>query len=72
VHATDQLPSRRIERLPAVLARIGCSRSKLYDLVAHGEFSPPLKIGRISGWDSRAVDAWIEAHSADAAKPRGS
>jgi prophage regulatory protein len=51
----------RIERLPAVLARAGCARSKLYLMIASGEFPSPLKIGRISGWDSRSVDAWLDS-----------
>jgi len=56
------LPTR-IERLPAVLARVGLSRSYVYAAVSRGAFPPPLKIGRASGWDSRAIDAWIDAQA---------
>jgi prophage regulatory protein len=50
-----------IERLPAVLARVGMSRSFVYAAIAAKTFPAPRKFGRASGWDSRAVDAWIEA-----------
>lgn len=35
-------------------------RSWLYKEIAAGRFPPPVKIGRASGWDTSAVDAWIE------------
>lgn len=50
----------RLERLPAVLARTGLSRSTLYRLVAVGRFPPPIKLSqRASAWDAGGVDRWI-------------
>ncbi len=54
----------RTERLPAVMARTGCGRSFIYALIAKGDFPPPLKIGRLSVWDARDIDAWIDSLSA--------
>lgn len=50
----------RLERLPSVLSRTGMGRSWIYKEIAAGRFPPPVKIGRSSGWDTSAVDAWIE------------
>jgi prophage regulatory protein len=56
----DPIPYyRRLERLQTVLARVGYRRSALYAQVAAGTFPAPLKLGRISAWDSEAIDAWI-------------
>ena len=60
----------KIERLPAVLARVGFSRSYVYAAIAAKTFPAPRKFGRASGWDSRVVDAWIEAKADDS--PPGS
>jgi prophage regulatory protein len=54
-----QTPARQILRLPAVMARTGMGRSWIYREMAAGRFVPCVKIGRASGWDSAAVDAWI-------------
>jgi prophage regulatory protein len=35
-------------------------KSWIYREIAAGRFPPPVKIGRSSGWDTSAVDAWIE------------
>lgn len=51
---------RRLERLPTVLARTGMGRSWVYREIAAGRFPRPVKIGRASGWDACAIDAWIE------------
>ena len=53
----------RIEGLPAVSARVGFCRSWNYAAVARGSFPTSLKIARASGWDSRAIDAWIDAQA---------
>ncbi len=56
-----------ILRLPAVKARVGLSRSTIYQKIANGEFPAPIPLGaRAVGWDSRAVDGWIEARIASA------
>jgi prophage regulatory protein len=49
-----------IQRLPAVLKRIGVSRSTLYDLVRKGEFVRPIKLSpRAVGWLSDDVTAYL-------------
>lgn len=53
---------RRLERLPAVRARVGLGRSEIYRRIAAGTFPAPIKLGeRASAWDAAEVDAWIEA-----------
>ena len=54
------IKSPRLERLPSVLSRTGMGKSWIYREIAAGRFPPPVKIGRSSGWDTSAVDAWIE------------
>jgi len=49
-----------IERLPAVLRRLGVSRSTLYKLIQEGKFKPPVKLGpRSVGWLSTDTDEFI-------------
>ncbi len=48
--------TRRVERLPSVLARTGMGRSWIYREVAVGRFPKPIKIGRASGWDGAEID----------------
>lgn len=50
----------RILRLPQVLARTGMGKSWVYREMAGGRFPKAFKIGRASGWEASAVDAWIE------------
>ena len=55
-------------RLPQVLERVGLGKSSVYAMIQRKEFPAPIKIGgRISAWDSSAIDAWIEEQIA---KPR--
>ena len=52
---------RRFLRLPEVMHLTGLSRSTLYLRAARGTFPPPIKLGnRAVGWDSAAVEQWIE------------
>ena len=54
-------PPRRIIRLPEVMHKTGLSRSTLYRWIAQGRFPAQIAIsGRMAGWDSLAVDQWIE------------
>lgn len=47
-------------RLPAVMARIGYGRSKVYDMIGKGEFPSPIKMGaRTVAWPSDQIDEWI-------------
>lgn len=57
---THQQPPRQILRLPEVMRRTGMRKSWIYREAAAGRFPAPSRIGRASGWDSRAVDAWID------------
>lgn len=54
-------------RLPDVCARVGVRHSKLYELIAAGDFPRPVKVGgtRASRWPSSEVDAWIAARIAE-------
>jgi prophage regulatory protein len=51
-----------LQRLPAVVARVGLSRSSIYAGVKNGTFPAPVRLGdgRAVAWDSRAIDRWIE------------
>jgi len=55
-------PARCLLRLPQVLARTGGSKSWLYSEIKKGRIPKPLKIGegRISVWDSAAIDVLID------------
>ena len=55
----------RVERLPAVLARTGLSRSSLYSLQAKSLFPVGLRISaRSIGFLSNEVDDWITSRAA--------
>ena len=52
----------KILRVPDVLARIGMSRSTLYEWMRTGNFPPSVKLGeRAVGWRESDVTAWIES-----------
>ena len=51
----------RILRRPAVEARIGLSRSTIYEGIASGCFPKPIRIGRRAvGWPESVIDAWLK------------
>ena len=55
----------KIERLPAVVARTGLSRSSVYAYMANGAFPRPIKLSaRSVGFLSHEVDAWIAERAA--------
>ena len=56
-----RIPSEtRILRLPEVLARVGLSRSTVYQLMAVGDFPASVRLTPNSvGWRSDDIDAWI-------------
>ncbi|MCI3947102.1 AlpA family transcriptional regulator [Pseudomonas syringae] len=57
-YATTQ---RRILRLPEVLLRTGFKRAHIYSLINQGRFPQSVQLGpRAVGWDSLAVDKWID------------
>ena len=54
----------QILRLPAVLARVGVSRSTLYLWVSEGRFPASIPLGERSiGWLESDVDEWIDARA---------
>lgn len=60
---------QRLERLPAVKARTGMSRSWLYKEMAAGRFPKAVKIGSASGWKASDIDAWMDGLSAASRVP---
>ncbi|MFA7656625.1 helix-turn-helix transcriptional regulator [Acidithiobacillus thiooxidans] len=51
-----------LDRLPAVLERVGASKTTLYAQVKAGTFPAPVKIGqRAVAWKRSDVDAWISS-----------
>lgn len=63
--------NERLLRLQDVMDLTGCKRSKLYALVARGEFPRPVKIDTCVHWPESKVRQWIAdriaASNADAA-----
>jgi len=58
---------RSILRLPSVRGRYQKSRASLYDDIARGVFTKPVKFGgRCAGWPDDEVDAIINARIAGA------
>ncbi|MNP44052.1 Prophage CP4-57 regulatory protein (AlpA) [compost metagenome] len=52
---------RRILRLPEVQIRTGFKRAHIYSLINQGRFPKSVQLGpRAVGWDSLAVDKWID------------
>ena len=49
----------RLLPIEDVMAAAGVKRTKLYALVASGEFPQPVKIGTASRWSEAEVSAWI-------------
>ena len=58
----DAFQGRRILRLPDVELRIGFKRAHIYSLMSQGRFPKSVQLGpRAVGWDSVAIDEWVEA-----------
>lgn len=58
-----------ILRRKQVEARIGLSRSTIYEAVATGTFPKPIKLGAQSvGWIEAEVDAWLRERVAASRK----
>lgn len=53
--------------LPAVLAKVGLQKTKVYALIKEHQFPEPVKLGRLSRWSEAEVAAWIEAQKQKAA-----
>jgi len=60
--AMETSPKKRFIRLREVKERVALSQSRIYDLVSHGEFPRPVKLGAVrkeSKIDSR-TNYWLE------------
>jgi prophage regulatory protein len=60
---------RKLLRMPQVIERVGMSRSGIYLRIKEGSFAAPVKIGRKSVWDSRAIDDYIDRVAASGSAP---
>jgi prophage regulatory protein len=55
---------KKLIRLPAVLARVGYSRSRIYALIKAEKFPRPVKLGlRASAWVEEDIDEWINSRA---------
>ena len=60
--ATETQSETRILRLPEVVARVGLSRSTIYELMPDGDFPASVNLTpKARGWRSDDIDAWIES-----------
>lgn len=55
------MPFKKFLRRPAVLAKLGISRTHLYELERAGDFPAHFMLSpRCAVWEEAAVDAWME------------
>lgn len=60
----------KILRLPAVLERVGLSRSSIYARIKIGDFPAPVRLGvHAVGWLESAVDEWVRSLNQQSALP---
>ena len=55
---------RRFLRLIEVKHQSGLGKSAIYSKIKTGDFPAPIKLsnnGRAVGWDSEAIESWIES-----------
>ena len=52
---------QKILRLPAVLARVPVSKSKLYKLMNEGAFPRPVRLGGVAVWRAADVEEWLKS-----------
>jgi prophage regulatory protein len=65
------VPGEVLLRQPAVLARIGLSKSTLWELVRRGQFPRPVRISsRAVAWRSSEVERWIAERTEAGRAPR--
>ncbi len=61
-----------ILRLPAVMEKVGLSRSSIYSRVRAGTFPKPVQLGeRAVGWLESEIDEWIANLKAPETKNHG-
>lgn len=57
--------SARFMRLPEVRRTSGYSKSRLYVLIANGQFPAPVRLGgRAVGWISTEIEEWVASRIA--------
>ena len=62
----QDIPRRRVLRLPEVLLRTGKRRTSLLQAVRRGDFPRPIHLGpRAIGFVETEVEAWIDARMAE-------
>jgi prophage regulatory protein len=54
-HTSDNLLS-----IKSVMLKIEFGPTKIYDMIAKGEFPAPIKIGAASRWSAADVNNWVE------------
>jgi len=54
------MSNEKILRLPQVRAMVGLGTTAIYDKIKRGDFPPPIKLGRLSGWLESEIQAWIK------------
>lgn len=52
--------SDKLLTIESVIDQVGFKRSKIYSLIASGDFPQPVKIGSASRWPESKVSAWVE------------
>ena len=59
------MPSNKFLRRPAVLAKLGISRTHLYELERAGDFPAHFMLSpRCAVWEEAAVDSWMAERAA--------
>lgn len=56
---SESTADTRFMRLPELMTRVGLGRSKIYEMMAEGEFPKPIKLGRASVWPNHIVEQWM-------------
>lgn len=59
--------SETLYDLSDVMREAKFGRTKIYQMIADGEFPAPTKIGAASRWRKSDVDRWIASHFAESA-----
>ena len=64
------MPIKKFLRRPAVLSKLGISRTHLYELERAGDFPAHFMLSpRCAVWDEAAVENWMEARAARQSYP---
>ncbi len=59
------MPANKFLRRPAVLAKLGISRTHLYELERAGDFPAHFMLSpQCAVWEEAAVDSWMEERAA--------